>query len=892
MKRTLYWPESGTDRRLNFFVLIRARLVFFIWLMSVGVEVPGDELLNIVVDQRITLAAVGDFQGAPTNVPSPEVERASNDDLYVKAENLNFYKSTDNGQSWSTQPIDLSPSLTAIGVPASQAHGLNQHLGNFGITNGDRFWLVHQTASQSGQNLFVSHSDDFGSSWTSREIDISSLQPPGTTETYKYAHLVRGPVYETSDRTIQFGVHLAHKSPWHDPWPPSTPVGEALIRSADNGSTWGDASFLRTPDTYTFETDYATDPLNPDHILAVSRPQRQLLPGEDAVALRALTGAPAGASWIYKNGAILESTDAGRTFHDVPGGLLGYYGHRNSIAWTTNGNVVVTSQERNQGQVLARLSTDHGQTWYNGTPDGHPHAGDPSVVEFILHDPTSLSDGNQHRALGMSSTVEVGENQFVTLYGGFMNSGFGIDNGELLGARWHIERVTAPEPPEGLTLMMDLNAGLDSSYPGSGSLWFDISGSGNHAVDAGFVPSLASNHANHRFNMEVFNSGHHFTVPTLSDTLDQTGSVEVWFNSTESTGGSPQNLFGFGGDRRLTINDDKYEWRFIGSKMKPSNPDNTDDALDEVRQLVITHDGVSTYMYLDGELIDSVIDSHWIGDIPSTARDFFIGGLGTNQQPQDGFPGFMHIVRYYNGALSPEQVALNFSAGLLGTNYTGNGGGESGATFSWLRDGSGDWNQSANWSYGTVPNGKTARVVLGDAITSPQTLFTNRDVVVKEITLDSEHRYVISGTGDIHLEADEGDAAVNVVHPSIEGAHEFQTPVDLHSDTFVNVGSGASLVFNNRVNLNGQSLIKTGLGEIFFNNHLASEDGMFFCQEGVCSGTSTISANVVNGGGTISPGNSMGVTPVPEASISYWVVGLTVVGMCIRTRRFVDRSYH
>lgn len=877
----------GFELRPSWALLVQILLAA--WVLPTGLQVhaqnPGDEILRTVVDQRFVLAPAGDFHGVWTNVPSPEVEQASNNDLYVKAENLNFYKSTDKGQSWSVQPIDLEPSLTAIGVPTVQAYGLNQHLGNFGITSGDRFWLVHQTASQNSQNLFVSHSDDFGSSWTSQEIDISSLQPPGTTETYKHAHLVRGPVYETSDGTIQFGVHLAHKSPWHDPWPPSTPVGEALIRSADHGATWGDASFLKTPDTYTFETDYATDPLNPDHILAVSRPQRQLLPGEDAAAVRTLTGAPAGASWIYKNGAILESTDAGRTFHDLPGGLLGYYGHRNSIAWTSNGKVVVTSHERTQGQVLARLSTDHGQTWYNGTPTGHPHAGHPSVVKFVLHDPTSLEDGNQHRALGMSSTVEVGEDQFVTLYGGFMNSDAGIHNGELLGARWHIERVTAPEPPSGLTLMMDLNAGFASSYPGHGPTWFDISGNGNHAVDAGFVPNLASQHDNGRFDMGQYNSGHHFSVPTFSNTLDQAGSVEVWFHSTEATDGNPQNLFGFGGDRRLTINDNQYEWRFVGSKMKPSNPNNTEAALNEVRQLIITHDGVLTSMYLDGELINSVVDSHWIGDTPSTARDFFIGGLGTDYKPQDGFPGFLHVIRYYNGALSPKQVALNFAAGLLGTHYTGNGEGEDGTTFSWLA-GSGDWNHSANWSQGTVPNENTASVILGDVITAPQTLFTNIDITVKEITIDSEHHYVVSGTGDIQLESGESDALINILRPSGNGAHEFQTRVNLHSDTRVNVGSNAALVFNNQVSLHGQSLTKTGPGEILFNNRLSSAGGTFILQEGRLGASDTISAHVVNRSGTLSPGNRLDVIPVPEPSTAYWSVAMVLLGLCVRRRPF------
>ena len=73
----------------------RMRICYLLCLLetlaaSTGPLAPaaGNDLLNIVVDQRLTLAPVGSFAGAPTNVPSPEIERASNNDLYVKAENL------------------------------------------------------------------------------------------------------------------------------------------------------------------------------------------------------------------------------------------------------------------------------------------------------------------------------------------------------------------------------------------------------------------------------------------------------------------------------------------------------------------------------------------------------------------------------------------------------------------------------------------------------------------------------------------------------------------------------------------------------------------------------------------------------------------------------------
>ena len=216
--------------------------------------------------------------------------------------------------------------------------------------------------------------------------------------------------------------------------------------------------------------------------------------------------------------------------------------------------------------------------------------------------------------------------------------------------------VSITHVAEAADLMMDLNAGRAESYPGSGRKWTDLTGNGNHAVDAGFSPGVSANFDGSRFDMGGFNSGHHFTVPTFSNFRDSTGSIEVWFNSTAATNGLPQNLFGFGSDRRLTINDDQYEWRFMGSIMKPPSPANTGSALDKVHQLVVTHDGLTSRLYLDGNEIDSEADTNWAENVPGSERALTLGAAAG----QTGFPGYLHIARYYDDALTPAEVANNF----------------------------------------------------------------------------------------------------------------------------------------------------------------------------------------------------------------------------------------
>ncbi len=48
-----------------------------------------------------------------------------------------------------------------------------------------------------------------------------------------------------------------------------------MIRTKDGGQTWGDPTFVRCWGAT--ETDFAVDPKDPDHILAMSRKQRGLV---------------------------------------------------------------------------------------------------------------------------------------------------------------------------------------------------------------------------------------------------------------------------------------------------------------------------------------------------------------------------------------------------------------------------------------------------------------------------------------------------------------------------------------------------------------------------------------------------------------------------------------
>ncbi len=189
-------------------------------------------------------------------------------------------------------------------------------------------------------------------------------------------------------------------------------------------------SFIPTPP----KRAYAVNPKKPNHILAATRIQRHALPGEDPEAIKKnITGVPYPPSipWCYKNGLVLESMDSGRTFQEVPGGLLGFGAYRWSLVWAENNVVLLSSfggQERGESTFdnskVVRVSLDGGQTWANGTPTGTPQVNQAREFTIIPGEPVSHC---------VSATIEVLSNRFLTL------RRYKEQDQRLTGVFWHLE---------------------------------------------------------------------------------------------------------------------------------------------------------------------------------------------------------------------------------------------------------------------------------------------------------------------------------------------------------------------------------------------------------------------------------------------------------------------
>ena len=208
--------------------------------------------------------------------------------------------------------------------------------------------------------------------------------------------------------------------------------------------------------------------------------------------------------------------------------------------------------------------------------------------------------------------------------------------------------------------------------------------------------------------------------------------------------------------------------------------------------------------------------------------------------------------------------------------------------FEWTSADSGDWNTGGNWNplngtAGSRPPGNQSALqssehtaTFGDAIGSAsRTVFTDTAVTVNSISFTNTMggNYRIAGGPSINM-----NTSTTGVPPSLvasAGSHQFQVPFAIHANTTANIASGATLTFNNSLDLKGNSFTKTGDGTLAINNVLTTGEGAVVNQQGTLSGVGTIEGDVINGG-TLSPGSSADThSVVPEPTTMF----LALVGL-------------
>jgi len=183
----------------------------------------------------------------------------------------------------------------------------------------------------------------------------------------------------------------------------------------------------------------------------------------------------------------------------------------------------------------------------------------------------------------------------------------------------------------------------------------------------------------------------------------------------------------------------------------------------------------------------------------------------------------------------------------------------------WTVDRSDSWHVDNHWSLRDAPDNNTNIAVFGDVISRSRVVVLEDDVTVQGAQFVNSNTYAIAGVGSLTLDAGEASAAAVDV---LLGNHEFQAPVNLSSDTQATIANGATLTFNNALNLGGNTLTKIGPGTLEINNNVVTGGGTINCQGGNCSGTGTVGGDLINNS-FVSPGSSAGgaaANAVPEPS--------------------------
>jgi hypothetical protein len=174
---------------------------------------------------------------------------------------------------------------------------------------------------------------------------------------------------------------------------------------------------------------------------------------------------------------------------------------------------------------------------------------------------------------------------------------------------------------------------------------------------------------------------------------------------------------------------------------------------------------------------------------------------------------------------------------------------EPSADRTWTFNGLGAWNDQ-NWFGGPPPDANNEQAIFAGAISAPQIVVVNTPVTAQSITFDNTNSYVLAGAGSVNLSSENGISTIHV----LEGHHQFQAVVNLGNATHVEIAPGASLTFNNTLNLGGHALNKSGSGAMNINNVLNTAGGSVAVAAGALGGAGEVRGDVYNSGGTLSPG--------------------------------------
>ncbi len=166
--------------------------------------------------------------------------------------------------------------------------------------------------------------------------------------------------------------------------------------------------------------------------------------------------------------------------------------------------------------------------------------------------------------------------------------------------------------------------------------------------------------------------------------------------------------------------------------------------------------------------------------------------------------------------------------------------------------GSGDWNASANWDEGSVPNSNSAVVQLTGSVATTSLVQLPTAVTLRELSLDQGSSYWLLGTGELHFDGPHGQADALVTG----GNHRWDVEVHTHVDTALFVNTAAALTIAGPLHQNGFTVTKEGQGTLVLDGVASS--GNLEVTGGTLAGDGTVGGDLIAHSGQIAPGSGIG----------------------------------
>ena len=218
-----------------------------------------------------------------------------------------------------------------------------------------------------------------------------------------------------------------------------------------------------------------------------------------------------------------------------------------------------------------------------------------------------------------------------------------------------IDEVTENIVSSGLQVNFD--AGNPISYPGTGSIWYDISGnnytatlsSSSYTTDGGGGIYFASSSSSASYTAALNFSGG-FTLETW---IKHTGTVSnVRVQRYMTLGSSP--LEGPVLRHNSSTNDSLHGYLFDSGSTFRSIDESGQIFTDNYYHLVYTYDGTTFRLYNNNIQVGQLVATVTLPTL-STSHQLPSGG-------GEYFEGNMYVARYYNRGLTAQEVNQNFNA--------------------------------------------------------------------------------------------------------------------------------------------------------------------------------------------------------------------------------------